>query len=103
RASLPRFQREAAASNRRIVELISDIAERKGCTPAQLSLAWLLAQGDDIVPIPGTKRIGYLHDNTEAVYVSLSDNELHEIREGLRTRPVVGERYTDEGMKGVDV
>ncbi|MEJ2020045.1 MAG: aldo/keto reductase, partial [Maritimibacter sp.] len=55
RAGLPRFQAEAAAANRRIAELVNGIAARKGCSAAQLSLAWLLAQGDDIVPIPGTK------------------------------------------------
>ncbi|MCQ0092077.1 aldo/keto reductase [Roseovarius sp. M141] len=102
RALLPRFQAEAVASNRRIADLVSRIATRKGCTPAQLSLAWLLAQGDDIVPIPGTKRIRYLRDNAGAVDVTLSGAELQEINQGLATLPVAGARYTDEGMKGVD-
>ena len=75
---------------------------RKDCTSAQLSLAWLLAQGDDIVPIPGTKRIAYLRDNAAAVNVTLSDADLQEIEQGLAALPVSGARYTEEGMKGVD-
>ncbi|MEJ6396053.1 aldo/keto reductase [Gymnodinialimonas sp. 2305UL16-5] len=102
RASLPRFQTEAVASNKRIADLVGRIAARKGCTSAQLSLAWLLAQGDDIVPIPGTKRIGYLRDNCAAVDVTLSGADLEEIEQGLKDLPVSGARYTEEGMKGVD-
>ncbi|MCV3274221.1 aldo/keto reductase [Roseobacter sinensis] len=102
RASLPRFQTEAAGSNKRIADLVSRIAARKGCTAAQLSLAWLLAQGDAIVPIPGTKRIGYLRDNAGSVNVTLSDADSREIEEGLAALPVSGARYTEEGMKGVD-
>lgn len=102
RAFLPRFQAEALTTNRRIADLVVNLAKRKKCTPAQLSLAWLLAQGDDIVPIPGTKQINYLRDNTAAVDVTLSDADLREIEEGLAARPVMGARYTDEGMKGVN-
>ena len=102
RASLPRFQTEAVAANRRIADLVSRIAIRKGCTSAQLSLAWLLAQGDDIVPIPGTKRIAYLRDNAAAVDVTLSDHDRQDIEQGLAALPVSGARYTEEGMKGVD-
>lgn len=102
RATLPRFQSEATVSNKRIADLVSRIAARKGCTPAQLSLAWLLAQGDDIVPIPGTKRIEYLRDNAGSVELTLSDADLREIEEGLAALPVSGARYTQEGMKGLD-
>lgn len=102
RASLPRFQTDAVAANKRIADLIGKNAARKGCTPAQLSLAWLLAQGDDIVPIPGTKRVAYLRDNAAAVDVTLSDTDLQEIEQGLAVLPVAGARYTEEGMKGVD-
>jgi len=102
RASLPRFQTEAVASNKRIADLVRRLATRKGCTAAQLSLAWLLAQGDDIVPIPGTKRIPYLRDNAAAVDVTLDDTDLQEIDQGLAALPVAGARYTEEGMKGVD-
>ncbi|MEJ1992105.1 MAG: aldo/keto reductase [Maritimibacter sp.] len=102
RAGLPRFQAEAAAANRRIAELVNGIAARKGCSAAQLSLAWLLAQGDDIVPIPGTKRIAYLRDNAGSVEVQLSAAEMQEIDEALAGIEVAGARYTEEGMKGLD-
>lgn len=102
RASLPRFQAAAARSNKRIADLVARIAARKGCTAAQLSLAWLLAQGEDIVPIPGTKRIAYLRDNAAAVGISLSAAEREEIETGLAALPVTGARYTEEGLKGVD-
>lgn len=102
RASLPRFQTEAVAANKRIADLVSRIATRKGCTSAQLSLAWLLAQGDDIVPIPGTKRIAYLRENAAALDVTLNDHDRQDIEQGLAALPVFGARYTEEGMKGVD-
>lgn len=102
RASLPRFQDAAARSNRRIADLVMQMAARNGCTPAQLALAWLLAQGEDIVPIPGTKQVTYLRDNVGAVEVALSPADLAEIDTGLAERPVTGERYTAEGMKGVN-
>ncbi|MEM1389081.1 MAG: aldo/keto reductase [Pseudomonadota bacterium] len=102
RASLPRFQGDAAQSNRRIADLVASVAQRKGCTPAKLALAWLLAQGEGIVPIPGTKRSKYLRDNLGAAEVTLSKTDLAEIDAGLSERPVAGARYTPEGMKGVD-
>ncbi|MBW3243770.1 aldo/keto reductase [Epibacterium sp. DP7N7-1] len=102
RASLPRFQDDAAQANCRIADLVAGVAERKDCTPAQLALAWLLAQGKDIVPIPGTKQSKYLRDNVGAAEVVLSDTDLADIDAGLAERPVSGARYTAEGMKGVD-
>ena len=102
RAALPRFQPDAITTNKRIADLVSRIASRKGCTPAQLSLAWLLAQGEDIVPIPGTKRVAYLQDNAAAVEVELSGEDLTEINDGLAALPISGARYTEEGMKGVN-
>lgn len=102
RATLPRFQAEAVAVNRRIADLVAAVAARKGCTAAQLSLAWLLAQGDDIVPIPGTRRSRWLRDNVAAVDVKLDAADLREIEQGLAALPVSGARYTEEGMKGVD-
>ena len=102
RASLPRFQDDAAQANRRIADLVAGVAERKDCTPAQLALAWLLAQGKDIVSIPGTKQSKYLRDNVRAAEVVLSDTDLADIDAGLAERPVSGARYTAEGMKGVD-
>lgn len=102
RASLPRFRGDAVQANRRISDLVAAIADRKGCTAAQLALAWLLAQEQDIVPIPGTKRSAYLRDNVEAVKVRLSKTDLADIDAGLADRPVAGDRYTAEGMKGID-
>ncbi|WP_037312130.1 aldo/keto reductase [Ruegeria halocynthiae] len=102
RAALPRFQPEAVTTNKRIADLVGKIASGNGCTPAQLALAWLLAQGGDIVPIPGTKRLAYLRDNATAVDVALSAKDLAEMEEGLAALPVSGARYTEEGMKGVD-
>lgn len=102
RALLPRFQDDAAQANRWIADLVATMALRKGCTPAQLALSWLLAQGEDIVPIPGTKRSNYLWDNVGATEVKLSSTDLAEIDAGLAERPVTGARYTPEGMKGLD-
>ncbi|MGJ3263216.1 MAG: aldo/keto reductase [Salinarimonas sp.] len=102
RAGLPRFARGAIVENRRIADVISEAAEEKGCTPAQLSLAWLLAKGPDIVPIPGTKRLRYLDENVAAARVALSQAECDSLERSLSRLPVIGERYTPEGMKGVN-
>jgi len=103
RASLPRFQPENIDQNRLLVDIVTALARRKACTPAQIALAWLLAQGDDIVPIPGTRSLKHLQDNLEALSVRLETNDLAELNQALNTVPVVGERYTEEGMKGVNV
>lgn len=78
------------------------MAAEKGCSPAQLSLAWLLAEGDDIVPIPGTKRVRYLRENAGAVQVGLSADDIARLERAVDALPVAGARYTPEGMKGVD-
>ncbi|MFG6177522.1 aldo/keto reductase [Halomonas sp. THAF12] len=102
RPGLPRFAPEAMDANRRIAEAIAELAADKGCTPAQLSLAWLLAQGDDIVPIPGTKRQRYLEENVAAADLSLTPDECRRLEAATACLPVSGERYTAEGMKGVN-
>lgn len=102
RASLPRFQQNALAANLRIVDLVRAMANRKGCSPAQLALAWLLAQGSDIVPIPGTRSLKTLSENLASVHCRLTADEAAELRDGLAALPVAGERYTAEGMKGVN-
>lgn len=102
RASLPRFQADNITANRRLVEIINDLAQYKNCTPAQIALAWLLAQGDDIVPIPGTRRLPHLLDNLGALKVSLEPNEVAGLSQAASELPVAGARYTEEGMKGVD-
>lgn len=103
RAHLPRFAEEALGANRRIADVIAELAKHKSCTPAQLSLAWLLAQGQGIVPIPGTKQLKYLDENASAPDIELSIDEQRKLETAIASLPVVGERYTSEGMKGVNV
>lgn len=93
RRNSPRFQGEAFQRNLDLVRAIEEMAQGKGCTPAQLALAWVLAQGDDIVPIPGTKRRTYLDDNLGALDVTLSEAELQRIDEVLPPGAASGERY----------
>ena len=89
----PRFQGENFTKNLELVERVKAIAERKGITAGQLALAWVLAQGDDIVPIPGTKRRNYLEENIAAVKVAISEAEKAEIAEALPKGAASGERY----------
>jgi aryl-alcohol dehydrogenase-like predicted oxidoreductase len=98
----PRFQQETMEQNQRLVEHVKTLASRKGCTPAQLALAWVLAQGNDVVPIPGTKRIKYLEDNLGAVNVTLTGEEIQEINRLFPIGVAAGERYADGGMKLVE-
>ena len=98
----PRFAAANLAHNQAIVGLVRQLAQAQGCTPAQLALAWLLAQGDDIIPIPGTKRIAYLHDNLGALQVRLAARELAAMDAAFPLGMAAGARYTQEGMKGVD-
>lgn len=102
RASLPRFQPDNLATNRTLVNVVTTLAARKHCSPAQVALAWLLAQGDDIVPIPGTRRSEHLQDNLGALSLRLDTDELAQLRQAIDSLPVAGERYGEEGMKGVN-
>lgn len=99
RRNLPRFQADARATNQRIAEAIGTVAERKGITPAQLALAWLLAQKPWIVPIPGTTKLHRLEENVGAIGVELGEEELGEIGEILAQMPVQGARYGEQGMR----
>lgn len=99
----PRFAAANLAHNLAIVDVLQQMAHAKACTPAQLALAWLLAQGDDIIPIPGTKRITYLQDNLGALDVQLTAQELATISAAFPPGVAAGQRYTQEGMKGIDV
>ncbi len=103
RRNAPRFQPENLQQNLRLEERVEQIAREKSCTPAQLALAWLLAQGDDIVPIPGTKRKKYLEENAQAVQVKLDANDLARIAEAAPPGAAAGERYPEEAMKRVNV
>ncbi|GAA5533502.1 aldo/keto reductase [Deinococcus aluminii] len=91
----PRFQGENFQKNLRLVEAVQEMAREKGCTPAQLALAWLLAQGNDIVPIPGTKRVKYLEDNLGALDVHLSASDLASLEAVFPMGAAAGERYPD--------
>jgi aryl-alcohol dehydrogenase-like predicted oxidoreductase len=95
RRSNPRFQGENFDRNLALVERVREIAEEKDVTPAQLALAWVLRQGDDIVPIPGTKRVRYLEENARAVEVQLSDEDLARIEEAFPKGATSGDRYPD--------
>jgi aryl-alcohol dehydrogenase-like predicted oxidoreductase len=97
----PRFTGENLEANLRLAAKVAELAEEKGVTPAQLALAWVLAQGDDIVPIPGTKRRTYLEDNAGAVDVELTPDDLARIEAELPA--VAGERYDESGMASVNL
>ncbi|MFP5114880.1 aldo/keto reductase [Bacillaceae bacterium C204] len=99
----PRFQGENFQKNLELVHKINEIAREKDCQPSQLALAWLLAQGDDIVPIPGTKRIKYLEENVGALKISLTENDLARINEVAPRGVAAGERYHEAGMKGINL
>lgn len=101
RRTNPRFAQEALQANLGLAEIVKDLAARKGCTPAQFALAWVLAQGDDMIPIPGTKRVHYLEDNMGALAVHLTEQELKETDARFREVAVAGERYTPDMMAWV--
>ncbi len=103
RASLPRFQRGNRERNLERVERLKEVATEIGCTPAQLALAWLLAQGEDVVPIPGTKRIEYLEENAAAAEIRLNDAQRRELDELFAPGETAGDRYLPEGMAGVEL
>jgi aryl-alcohol dehydrogenase-like predicted oxidoreductase len=102
RRSQPRFQGENFARNLELVREVEAIAKEKGCTSSQLALAWVLAQGDDVVPIPGTKRVKYLEENAAAAQVRLSADELRRIDEVFPVGAAAGTRYPEGGMKAVN-
>jgi aryl-alcohol dehydrogenase-like predicted oxidoreductase len=100
RAHSPRFQGENLARNLELVARVREIATEKGCSPGQLALAWVLAQGDDVVPIPGTKRRRYLEENVEATEISLDAEELARIDEAAPRGVAAGDRYADMSSIG---
>ena len=102
RRQSPRFQGENFQKNLDLVERVEAIARRKRCTPSQLALAWVLAQGQDIVPIPGTKQRKYLEENVRALEVELTPTDLEEIDDAAPQGVAAGERYTEAGMKTVN-
>ncbi len=102
RKSLPRYQEEYLENNKNLARELNDFAASKGIKGTQLALAWVLNQGEDIIPIPGTKRIKYLEENIAAVNVDLSQSDLKTIDTILKKYPNVGERYSEGSMKLVN-
>ncbi|EFK33760.1 MULTISPECIES: aldo/keto reductase [Chryseobacterium] len=102
RKSLPRYQQEYLENNTKLANEINEFAASKGVKGTQLALAWVLNQGDDIIPIPGTKRIKYLEENIAAVNIELSQSDLDTIDAILKKYPNVGERYNEGSMKLVN-
>ena len=102
RRNSPRFQGDNFQKNLDLVERVEEIARRKQCTPAQLALAWLLAQGKDIVPIPGTKQRRYLEENLGALDVQLTSADLEGVEEVAPKGAAVGDRYHEAGMRTIN-
>jgi aryl-alcohol dehydrogenase-like predicted oxidoreductase len=94
----PRYAKDNLEHNRALAQRVQEIAKRKGCTPAQLALAWVLAQGDDVIPIPGTKQKKRLLENIGALEVKLSDSELADIASAVPAGAVKGTRYPEGQM-----
>jgi aryl-alcohol dehydrogenase-like predicted oxidoreductase len=103
RRNMPRFVGENFAKNLDLVRHVQELAAAKGCTPAQLALAWVLAQGEDIVPIPGTTRRAHLEENLAALDVTFTPEELAHINEIAPRGVAVGDRYPEMGMKAVNL
>ncbi|MFT4032052.1 MAG: aldo/keto reductase [Siphonobacter sp.] len=102
RWSLPRYQSEHLDNNRKLAEGLQRLAAEKGLKGTQLALAWVLAQGQDIIPIPGTKRISYLEENVAAAEVQLSSDDMSAIEKLLHQYPNTGERYSEASMRLVN-
>jgi aryl-alcohol dehydrogenase-like predicted oxidoreductase len=97
----PRFQGENFAKNLELVRHVEELARRKGCTASQLALAWTLARGEDVVPIPGTKRRRYLEENLAAAEVELTADDLERIEEIAPVGAAAGMRYPEAAMKSI--
>ena len=102
RKNHPRFQGENLQKNLEIVKRIEGFAMQKKCTPAQAALAWILAQGSDIIPIPGTKRRKYLEENVAALSVVFTKDELQELSDAIPPGMAAGMRYSERAMSAVD-
>jgi aryl-alcohol dehydrogenase-like predicted oxidoreductase len=102
RTNHPRFHGENLMRNQKIRMRLQELALQKHCTPAQLALAWLLSQGTDIVPIPGTKHIRYLEENAAAVQLQLTPQEVAELSTAFPPGIAAGERYPEAAMRGVN-
>jgi aryl-alcohol dehydrogenase-like predicted oxidoreductase len=99
---MPRFAGENFDRNQALVQRVKAIAQRKGVTPAQLALAWVLAKGEDLLPIPGTKRRKYVEENAAAVDIRLTSAEVAELEAAVPEKEIAGERYAEAAMKAID-
>ena len=95
----PRFSKENFAKNMKLADGIAELAKKRGCTTGQLTLAWLLAQGEDIIPIPGTKKTKYLEENLAALKIKLTKEEVKQVRDLVNAAEVHGGRYGDAMTK----
>jgi len=102
RRNSPRFQGENFQKNLDLVKKVEEIANQKKCTSSQLALAWVLAQGEDIIPIPGTKRVKYLEENVGAINVHLTADDLAQIEKVLPKGAAAGQRYNEQMMRLID-
>jgi aryl-alcohol dehydrogenase-like predicted oxidoreductase len=102
RRTSPRFQGENFQKNLDLLQKVEELANQKGCTASQLALAWVHAQGDDIFPIPGTKRRKYLEENAAALDVKLTPADLRRLAEAFPHGAASGQRYTEQMMKAVN-
>ena len=102
RRVVPRFDDAHWENNQQLVNEFAEVAAQKGCTPAQLALAWVLAQGDDIIPIPGTKKRKYLEENAGAADITLSKDDLNKIEAVVNRYPNTGNRYSEGALKLVN-
>ena len=103
RRRMPRYQAENLARNLTLLDVLDQLALVKGCTPAQVAIAWVLAQGIDIVPIPGTKRVSYLEENAKAAEIDLSTEELGRLTHAFPPGAAAGDRYPPAGLKRVGI
>ena len=103
RKDLPRFQAENRERNLGRLDTVRTVAEDTGATPAQIALAWLLHQGEDVAPIPGTKRVRYLEENAAAVEIELSAEQLERLEEAFPPGATAGDRYPESGMASVEL
>jgi aryl-alcohol dehydrogenase-like predicted oxidoreductase len=102
RKTLPRYQQEHQDNNEQLAKAFANKATQKGCSPAQLALAWILAQGENIIPIPGTKKRDKLKDNAGSVDVSLTQTDIVEIEDIIAKYPNTGNRYNEGNLQWVD-
>ena len=103
RRQSPRFMGENLKHNQKLLPILEELAHQKNCTPAQLALAWVLAQGDDIFPIPGTKRVRYLEENIQALNIHLTNEENHFLQTQFPLGIASGLRYNEKAMKVINL